>query len=375
MSDHERPDPRDRPADPAGTQPKVDPESLLPQPRPPRPDAVDGDAVEEHEFEFRPTRAPAEEEQTLLPDVREPAGAMSMASEPPEPPHSPRFQFLLGVLLALGAVALAAALALTVGGKSSGGDGLAWSPWKPSKDPVTSISDHVGAEYRLPDGEQLVAVTGSGLEIAGLPMTIALRHSAAQGGDISLLSGKGVLYRLCGLGPKCAIDKGKPSTERHLLLRREALELALYTFRYVKDIKQVVVFMPPKLGDDPNQALLFRKGDVQPELARPLQATLARHTPSVAGVATSPDSPLVNRLTTATLYTFSLTQGNQDANVFLVLEPFDASSATSSGATSSGATGSGGSSSGGSSSGASSSGSGGSGSGSSSAKTKTAKNP
>jgi hypothetical protein len=170
-------------------------------------------------------------------------------------------------------------------------------------------------------------VTGGGLEIAGLPMQIALRKSAADGGDIALISGKGVLYRLCGLGPKCAIDKGKASEERHLLLRREALELALYTFRYVKDIDQVVVFMPPRLGQDPNQALLFRKGDVAPELTRPLQTTLSRRTPSVAGVASSPDSPLVNRLTRPTLYNFSLTQGNQDANVFLVLEPYDPSAA------------------------------------------------
>ena len=342
----DRPDPRERPSDPAGTRPKVDPASLLPQPR--RTDAVDGDAVEEPEYQFRPgAAAPAasvEDGPDLLPDVRDGAGAMAMASEPREPPHAPRFQFLLGALLALGAVALAAALALTVGGKSDGGDGLAWSPWKPTKDPVASISNHVGGEYRLPDGEQLVAVTGGGLEIAGLPMTIALRHSAAQGGKISLLEGKGVLYRLCGLGPKCAIDKGKPSTERHLLLRREALELALYTFRYVKDIDQVVVFMPPPLGQDPNQALLFRKGDVAPELTRPLQATLARRTPSVAGVATSPDSPLVNRLTLAMLYQFSLTQGNQDANVFLVLEPPSAATPSSSGSSGSASGSSGGSS-------------------------------
>src|SRR3954454_899557 len=272
------------------------------------------------------------------------------AADAPESPHAPRFQFLLGALLALGAVALAAALALSVGGKSTQSDGLAWSPWRPTSDPVSSISDHIGKEYRLSDGQQLVAVTGSGLTIAGLPMQIALRESAANGGDISLLQGKGVLYRLCGLGPKCAIDKGKPSTGRHLLLRREALELALYTFRYVKDIDQVVVFMPPKLGDDPNQALLFRKGDVSAELARPLRTTLARHTPSVAGVNTSPDSALVNRLTTQTLYSFSLTQGNQDANVFLVLEPFDAGSSSSSGSSgsagTSGSSGSSGSSSG-----------------------------
>ena len=134
---------------------------------------------------------------------------------------------------------------------------------------------------------------------------------------------------------------------------------------------------------DPYSALRTTRGGTQSpalglghEIAHAVEApsreaTLARHTPSVAGVATSPDSPLVNRLTTATLYTFSLTQGNQDANVFLVLEPFTASATTSSTGSSSSSTGSS-SSSGGSGSG---SGSGSSSSGSSLGTTTTAKNP
>jgi hypothetical protein len=142
-----------------------------------------------------------------------------------------------------------------------------------------------------------------------------------------------VLYRLCGLGPKCAIA-GKPSTERHLLLRREALELALYTFHYVGDVDQVVVFMPPAYSSAAStkqtisEALLFRPGDVEAELHRPLRSTLDRRTPSVAGVAESPDSGLVDRLTTSTLYTFSLTPANQDARVFLVMDPLPAAPAT-----------------------------------------------
>ncbi len=41
-------------------------------------------------------------------------------------------------------------------------------------------------------------------------------------------------YILCGLGANCSIKGGKASTARHALLRREALELALYTFKYVR---------------------------------------------------------------------------------------------------------------------------------------------
>jgi hypothetical protein len=309
----ERPDPRHRPPDPAGTQPKYDPESLLPQPLE---RAIDTDAIEE------PEDAVVVSEHETLPELREPAGALAATAAVEEPPHAPRFQFLFGALLAIGIVALAGIGLVIANGGAGSDDGPAWSPWKPSgDDPIASIAEHVGREYRLPNGEQLVHVTPGPLEAGGVPLHIALREAPTAGGDINLVEGDGVLYRLCGLGPQCSINRGKPSEERLLLLRREALELALYTFRYADDVDNVVVFMPPPPGQEANVALLFRKGDVAPELARPLRATLSRRTPSVAGVATAPDSPLVNRITAQLMYAFSLTQANQEAAFFLVLEP------------------------------------------------------
>ena len=38
---------------------------------------------------------------------------------------------------------------------------------------------------------------------------------------------------------------GKPSQERLKVLHREALELALYTFRYLPDVEGVVTLLPP----------------------------------------------------------------------------------------------------------------------------------
>ena len=60
--------------------------------------------------------------------------------------------------------------------------------------------------------------------------------TAPQGGNIDFINGNGLMYTLNGLGPKGSVRGGKPSEERHLLLRREALELALYTFRYINDV-------------------------------------------------------------------------------------------------------------------------------------------
>ena len=61
---------------------------------------------------------------------------------------------------------------------------------------------------------------------------------------------------MCGLGGACAI-KGKASTTRFMLVRREALELALYTFKYDGDVDSVVVLPPTKTDD--TVALLFRR--------------------------------------------------------------------------------------------------------------------
>lgn len=328
MTPPDRPDPRDRPPDPAGTQPKVDPESLLPTPV--ETESVDGEAVDEEVVDERLEDAAerleelTEEASVVGPStelVTSPGGGAVAPAIPRETRHTPRFQFLFGALLALGVIAIAGAVAvLARGGSSDTASG--WSAWHPSGsgNGVEQIADHVAREYRLPDGNQIVAVTGGPLEVADLPMQIALRTSPATGGNIELLNGTGVLYRMCGLGPECSISEGKPSIQRSLLLRREALELALYTFRYVGGVDQVVAFMPPCAGQQADTALLFRKGQMSPELSHPLRATLATPTPSVAGVTASPDAPLVSNLTGPTLYHFSLTQANQDASVFLVLE-------------------------------------------------------
>ena len=239
--------------------------------------------------------------------------------------HAKRFNLLMGglIFLAAGAMALAAFFAPTSGDQSA--DRSAWAPFKPSSDGVDSgarqIAEHVGREYRMPTGEQIVLVTGGPMELQDLPMRIAVRESVADGGDIKLLDGKGVLYRMCGLGPKCAIAKGAPTTERGLLLRREALELALYSFHYLDDVDHVVVFMPPAKGEIPSVALHFRRGDVAGQLARPLKATLPLPVPNPDTITTAPGMPFIERITLTNLFKFSLTTGNQDANVFLVLDP------------------------------------------------------
>jgi hypothetical protein len=244
--------------------------------------------------------------------------------------HAPRFQFFSGALvfLAVASLALAFVFVATSTDKPVSESGT-WSVFKPSSDNLdsaaTEIADYVAGQYRLPSGAQIVAVTG-GTKIQDIPVKIAFRESVADGGTAKILDGKSVLYHMCGLGPKCAIAEGKATKERGLLLRREALELALYSFHYLKNIEHVVVFIPPPKGEDPSVAVHFGRGDVAGQLARPLKMTLPTPVPNPDTISTAPNTSAVQQLTLTNLFKSSLTSGNQDANVYVVLEPLTSDS-------------------------------------------------
>jgi hypothetical protein len=300
----------------------------------------------EAEGEAEPRR---EGEPDLLPEPARRPETLPEAPAPPtstevgfpsgaQPPstYAPRFRMITGALIGVAIGALAATGLLVAGGGPV--EGPAWSSWKPSdkdtEDGAEQIARHVGGRYRLPSGDQLVLVTGGPLRVAGLdiPVRIAVDEgeqstvsSSPLGGgassaseSISEVKGRTVMYQLCGLGPRCSINKGKPSTERFLLLRREALELALYSFRYLSGVDNVVALLPPAPGEKPQNALFFRKGDYEGSLDRPLAATLPSPPPTLNALPDSPEATLVQRLTDENLFRYSFQQG-QDLTAFLVL--------------------------------------------------------
>jgi hypothetical protein len=237
-----------------------------------------------------------------------------------EPPYQSRFQLLFGVLLGVAMAAVVATVLVVASGKSQDDPGaVTWADWRPSAsdglDAVNQIAEHVGERYSLPSGNQLVGVRGGALELAQLPVTIALQ----QAGDVKILDDEGILYNLCGLGKNCSIKEGKASIARSLVLRREALELALYTFRYVKNVEQVVAILPPAPGSKPGYAMFFRRGEVGASLRRPLAVTLPGRPPVPPNVS-QPEQTFISSLTSNNLFTFEPQQGG-DAHVYLVLNP------------------------------------------------------
>jgi hypothetical protein len=350
--DLKRPDPRLRPPDPAGTQPKWDPEDLLPKATPRAAagrlwaTAPEGEEDERETVTAAAAPAPV---RAASPTAGAPASAGAATADADEDRprysrYSARFQFILGALLAVGIASVALLVAVLAGGKDDTTivlkAGPAWSPWHPTAtsgtDAANQIASHVGAHYKLPNGRQLVGVVGGPLELQQVPVTIAIQQPAAQGGAVSFLDdGAGVMYRMNGIGTSDSRIPGRPSTNRHLLLRREALELALYSFRYL-GVSEAVVLFPPSRRQirnattgklqlqkaDPT-ALLFRRGqtDVQTALAHPLASTLSTKTPTVGGVTRSPDRQAVQALTNTKTYTYKLQEANTDLRLFLVLAP------------------------------------------------------
>jgi hypothetical protein len=151
-----------------------------------------------------------------------------------------------------------------------------------------------------------------------------------RGGAIEVLEGDGLLYVLNGLGISGSIGEGRPSERRLRLLRRQALELVLYSFRYLDDVTMVAVMLPPAPRDAraqteageaqqlQRQAVFFRPGDLLPQLQVPLSATLSPRTPRARSL-TAAESARIDSLTLSNVFLAQLQQA-QDALTYLVLE-------------------------------------------------------
>ncbi len=407
-----RPDPRKRPPDPAGTQPKVDPESL-------RARSEDTDeALAASHAGVSPTSASEAESTRRLPAALPSNGAVALAGStavlapgseqstaeggsgpgasspvvvrdesttpqasrrPHANPHAPRFQFLFGALGALSVAAIALAIALLRAPAAA--PERPWSAWRPVSggvDPAQQIAEYVAPQYRLSGGKQIVQAFGGPPTLKGQPLTIGIVHS---GQTPAPLEGNNVLYQLCGDGVDCSIKEGKPSNQRGLLVAREALELALYTFRYVSGVDRVLVTMPPpppgstaagsgsgsagagseakgKTGRSagqsaakpssgeatgsasttggsqtssavgvttsaaaraPRHALIFSRQDLEPEIERPLSETLSAVTPGVSQMSHWPDAAAVTALTDPHIYDFTISETQQ--GLVMLLEP------------------------------------------------------
>jgi hypothetical protein len=297
--------------------------------------------------------------------ARSARGESSRGHTEPASPHSGRFRTVTALLVALGIGAVVVAVSLGINGHHSAPAGAKWSDWHPpdgGTQGAQDIANFIAPFYRIDTADQLALVSVVNLESASAiqsqqqaaangttaapasGLEVAVRPSSTSS-QVSLLGGSTIAYNLCGIGGKdCAIGAGTPSTNRLLLLRREALELALYTFKYVSGTDNVVAILPPghtaptpTLSKKPPKAgasataskpvdiaVLFERQELAPLLKHPLSQLLPEQTPpTVSQMAHAPEAGLVVSATSRGLFSEQLQQA-QDGSNLIVLNPLPA---------------------------------------------------
>jgi hypothetical protein len=104
------------------------------------------------------------------------------------------------------------------------------------------------------------------------------------------------------------------------MLRRETLELALYTFKYSPSVKSIVGLLPP--SGSANYAIYLRRRNFEKELSKPLDATLPRHKVLSYQQLSPVEKATVDRLTMKNTYQSQFSQG-ANGRTLLVLRSVD----------------------------------------------------
>lgn len=246
-----------------------------------------------------------------------------------------RFRWVVVGLFVVAACSLAAAVLISSSGRrqsSTAAAGVAWSSWQPPDTGLTGaqeIADYLAPYYRATPADQLAVVTVTNLNNPLAPVQVVLPTNST-GSVLPLPASSTVVFNLCGEGSSnCSIGVGKPSPDRLLLLRREALELALYTLKYINGAQTVVAILPPgytvehtgrKTTTKPlTLALAFDRAELSPWLSQPLRSTLPEALPpTVSQIAKSQEAELVSVLTAHGMYS-ETTASAQDGSTVIQL--------------------------------------------------------
>jgi hypothetical protein len=175
-----------------------------------------------------------------------------------------------------------------------------WSSWRPTATDtsgrMTEIATHVGRGYKLPSGNQLVAIqTQKSSSFQGV---VVVKPDDVRTPDAQYGADDTAVFLLCGAAKSCKISEGKATVARGTVLRREALELAMYTLEYAHPIKNVLIFFPPGPGEDRlTSTLFFQRDDLESTLGHPLRRTLPQTQPPLPGQIRPAELKTVNDLT------------------------------------------------------------------------------
>lgn len=252
-----------------------------------------------------------------------------------------RFSLAHAFLILLGIVAVGALVVILLHPEAA--KGPPWSTFKPSGSTgeiERQIATRVSSEYKASTTQRLVSVfpgplsttrflqSGSGQTSVQVPISlIAVQPETSTGKheatDYTFFNPSStVAYEMCGFGDtqqNCGVAS-VVGTNPKALLRREALELALYTLKYVPGTNAVLTYLPPPSNPQaPATAVLLSRKDLKANLHLPLLRTLKpQETLLGAGV---PNANHVAELTAARVYSSNYQTLPGDGTAALVLSP------------------------------------------------------
>jgi hypothetical protein len=202
-----------------------------------------------------------------------------------------------------------------------------WSTFEPTGSPIAKvrqIATQISSEYKLPT-RFLQSASGQQVSVEVPISSVAVEADASTGkheeGDFTAFDGGStVAYQMCGFGStlqNCGIVS-EVTANRGQLLRREALELSLYTLKYVPGTNAVLTYLPsPADAQTPDTAVFVVRKDVARILDQPLARTLTLAKQFLGG--TPDEGAQVDTLTLPRLYTYDYQTLPGDGTAILVL--------------------------------------------------------
>jgi hypothetical protein len=262
-----------------------------------------------------------------------PAGSASRAERARRTAYRSRFAIIYLALAALAGAALGTAVVLV--GRGSPAPAPSWSQWQPegsAERRAAQIADRVSSSYRLTESAPLATAIagppsaptadGSLLRMRAIIVRPQVSRGQQEADDNKAYDARGsMMYLLCsGVGSTCSYSAETGTPAVYALLRRQALELSLYTFEYVDGVDTVVVVLPSREGQQLGNAVFLERSDVRRELSRPLAETLSAPTTPDVGAIPAEELRTIDRITRPRLYTYQY-DAAADGSPIMILTP------------------------------------------------------
>ena len=243
-----------------------------------------------------------------------------------------RFRFGLIYVFLLAVVGAGVGSFIVLASGADKPDEPAWSAWQPTGSTmakVRQIADRIPKAYRAENGSQLTVSLASRSPCRRRKGERAGACRLRPPGHVEGARGGGRHRRLprpCrrlvralrhDSKEQCEVAPDGPA-ERETLLRRQALELSLYTLKYVDGIDSVVVFMPPE-AEEPEHGLPAPRA-TWPTSSTGRSARCSRRRARRSARLSSLEEGQILRLTRPRTYTAEV-QASPDGSPILILTP------------------------------------------------------